>query len=110
MDNKLSIKKYSIPDDAWRARRVAGKLQLVAILAVYFFPGAPAAAQTPAGTLERVKARGHLECGVSQGVPGFSSLDDLDPLECRCRNDAVHAAVGPNLRQSAARPIEYPRG
>jgi general L-amino acid transport system substrate-binding protein len=27
-------------------------------------------------TLERVKARGHLICGTSQGVPGFSAPDD----------------------------------
>ena len=57
--------------------------------------GSGAAAQTPPNTLEKVKARGHLECGVSQGVPGFSSPDDsgnwagLDVDFCR----AVAAAI-----------------
>ncbi len=27
-------------------------------------------------TLEKIKARGYLQCGTSQGVPGFSSPDD----------------------------------
>ena len=48
-----------------------------------------------ATTLATVKARGHLSCGVSQGLPGFSSPDDkgvwtgLDVDFCR----AVAAAV-----------------
>lgn len=29
-----------------------------------------------AGTLEEIKKRGHLVCGVNQGVPGFSAPDD----------------------------------
>jgi general L-amino acid transport system substrate-binding protein len=34
-------------------------------------------AQTPAnGTLQRIKERGHIMCGTSQGVPGFSQPDD----------------------------------
>lgn len=37
--------------------------------------GGGAIAQTPASTLERVKARGYLDCGVSQGVSGFSAPD-----------------------------------
>ncbi|MCK5722780.1 MAG: transporter substrate-binding domain-containing protein, partial [Gammaproteobacteria bacterium] len=31
--------------------------------------------QTVAGTLEDVKAKGFLTCGVSEGVPGFSIPD-----------------------------------
>jgi general L-amino acid transport system substrate-binding protein len=34
-------------------------------------------AQAPGnGTLQRIKERGHLECGSNQGVPGFSQPDD----------------------------------
>ena len=29
-----------------------------------------------AGTLDDVKAKGHLQCGVSQGLFGFSNPDD----------------------------------
>lgn len=52
-----------------------------------------AAAQ--AATLDSVRERGHLQCGVSQGLPGFSNVDDqgnwsgLDADYCR----AVAAAV-----------------
>src|SRR5689334_3845645 len=48
-----------------------------------------------AGTLDDVKAKGFLQCGVSQGVPGFSSPDSqnnwsgLDVDFCR----AVAAAI-----------------
>jgi general L-amino acid transport system substrate-binding protein len=46
-------------------------------------------------TLEQVKSKGHVQCGVSQGLPGFSNADDagnwtgLDVDLCR----AVAAAV-----------------
>ena len=46
-------------------------------------------------TLEQVKAKGYIQCGVSQGLPGFSNADDngnwtgLDVDLCR----AVAAAV-----------------
>ena len=48
-----------------------------------------------AATLDKVRERGHLQCGVSQGLPGFSNVDDqgnwsgLDADYCR----AVAAAV-----------------
>ena len=48
-----------------------------------------------AGTLEDVKAKGHVQCGVSTGLAGFSNPDDkgnwqgLDVDVCR----AVAAAV-----------------
>ena len=54
-----------------------------------------AAASASAATLDDVKAKGHIQCGVSQGVPGFSNPDDqnrwtgLDVDFCR----AVAAAV-----------------
>ncbi len=46
--------------------------------AVAFLMGAGAAlAQAPAGaTLARIKERGHILCGASQGVPGFSQPDN----------------------------------
>ena len=48
-----------------------------------------------AGTIDDVKAKGHVQCGVSQGLPGFSNPDDkgnwtgLDVDVCR----AVAAAL-----------------
>lgn len=48
-----------------------------------------------AGTIDDIKARGHVQCGVTQGVPGFSNPDDagnwtgFDVDICR----AVAAAV-----------------
>jgi len=48
-----------------------------------------------AGTLDDVKSKGFIQCGVSQGVPGFSNVDDkgawtgIDVDACR----AVAAAV-----------------
>jgi general L-amino acid transport system substrate-binding protein len=54
-----------------------------------------AAASASAATLDDVKAKGHIQCGVSQGVIGFSNPDDqnvwtgLDVDFCR----AVAAAI-----------------
>src|SRR6516162_10159720 len=58
---------------------------------------APAAAQqlAPSPTLDAIKARGHVECGVHLGLPGFSFANDkgewtgIDVDFCR----AVAAAV-----------------
>ena len=53
------------------------------------------AASANAGTLDDVKAKGFVQCGVSQGLPGFSNADDagnwagIDVDMCR----AVAAAV-----------------
>src|ERR1700727_3099791 len=47
-----------------------GILKMVALLAMW--PAYPAVAQT----LNTVKQRGTLNCGVSQGFPGFSSMDE----------------------------------
>ena len=47
-----------------------GILKMVALLAM--LPAYPAVAQT----LNAVKQRGTLNCGVSQGLPGFSSMDE----------------------------------
>ncbi len=54
-----------------------------------------AAGSASAGTLDDVKARGQLNCGVSEGVPGFSNPDasgrwvGLDAAMCR----AISAAI-----------------
>jgi len=49
-----------------------GILRVVTLLAVCLVPAYPSAAQT----LKAVKERGTLNCGVSQGLPGFSSIDE----------------------------------
>jgi general L-amino acid transport system substrate-binding protein len=53
-------------------------LRSVSAAAVALLVGAGAAlAQAPAGpTLQRIKERGHILCGASQGVPGFSQPDN----------------------------------
>ena len=57
--------------------------------------GVAVTASANAATLDDVKARGHVQCGVSQGLPGFSNADDsgnwtgLDVDLCR----GVAAAV-----------------
>src|SRR5205085_2603625 len=58
---------------------------------------APAAAQqlAPSPTLDAIKARGHIECGVHLGLPGFSFANDkgewsgLDVDYCRALAAAV---------------------
>ena len=66
------------------------KVATVLVCACVFFQSAVAAE-----TLSIVKERGHVQCGVSQGLPGFSNPDDkgnwvgMDVDICR----AVAAAV-----------------
>jgi general L-amino acid transport system substrate-binding protein len=66
-----------------------GKILSTAAIAATISTGAAAA------TLDDVKAKGFVQCGVSQGVPGFSNADDsgnwtgIDVDACR----AVAAAV-----------------
>ena len=56
-----------------------------------------AASAASAGTLDDVKAKGFVQCGVSQGLPGFSNPDDqgnwtgLDVDFCRALAAAVFA-------------------
>jgi general L-amino acid transport system substrate-binding protein len=47
-----------------------------AIAAVTISLGAHAQTLTPSPTLDAIKARGHLECGVHLGLPGFSFAND----------------------------------
>ncbi len=47
-----------------------------ALAAVAISFGAQAQQLTPSPTLDAIKARGHLECGVHLGLPGFSFAND----------------------------------
>ncbi|MEM7426705.1 MAG: amino acid ABC transporter substrate-binding protein [Pseudomonadota bacterium] len=59
-----------------------------------------AAVQASAATLDDVKAKGHVQCGVSQGLAGFSNPDDkgnwtgLDVDVCRAVAAAVFGDAG----------------
>ena len=61
---------------------------------------AQAAQGAAAGTLAQVRKRGHLRCGVSQGLPGFSSTDDagnwsgLDVDFCKAVAAAIFGDAG----------------
>ncbi len=67
--------------------------------------GAPAA--QAAATLDKVRARGYLKCGVSQGLPGFSNPDEkgnwsgIDVDFCR----AVAAAIFGDPAKVKFRPL-----
>jgi general L-amino acid transport system substrate-binding protein len=37
---------------------------------------AMSAGSVSAATLDEVQGKGHVQCGVSQGLPGFSNFDD----------------------------------
>lgn len=69
------------------------KKTILPLLATAAFGVAVTAAS--AGTLDDIKAKGHVQCGVSQGLPGFSNPDEkgnwtgLDVDFCK----AVAAAV-----------------
>lgn len=57
--------------EVWdQMRTLLGTLVLAATVA------ATASAASAQSTLEKIKQRGHLVCGTSQGVPGFSQPDD----------------------------------
>lgn len=66
-----------------------GKLISTAAVALTVSAGATA------GTLDDIKAKGFIQCGVSQGVPGFSNADDsgnwtgIDVDGCRAAAAAV---------------------
>ena len=52
-------------------RRITLGLAVVAPI----IAGVPAAAAAPGATLTQVRERGHLECGVNTGLPGFAEQD-----------------------------------
>jgi general L-amino acid transport system substrate-binding protein len=75
-----------------RVITMSGIAMLGAAMVVGLFPGSGLAQ-----TLKNVKERGALACGVSQGIPGFSSPDDkgnwtgLDVDLCRAIAAAIFA-------------------
>ena len=71
-------------------------IALVAAAAAAFVAGSAAAQQlAPSPTLDAIKARGHIECGVHLGLPGFSFANDkgewtgLDVDYCKALAAAV---------------------
>jgi general L-amino acid transport system substrate-binding protein len=68
------------------------KIRLACVLVAI---GALLGSAASAGTLDEVKKRGHLECGVHTGLPGFSFPDDkgnwtgLDVEYCRALAAAI---------------------
>ena len=95
-----------MPDFSWRPF-----LLTAAMLLTLLAPGSPPAA---AQTLKAVTERGTLNCGVSQGLLGFSSQDDkgewsgLDVDVCRAVAAAEAAVLSWELTpdQAAARILE----
>ena len=71
------------------------KLSILSVLCGAALGLGAVASANAATTLEAVQAKGFVQCGVSQGLPGFSNADDngkwtgLDVDMCR----AVAAAV-----------------
>ena len=82
-------------------------LPIITLLALVFAGGFPARAQT----LKAVKERGTLNCGVSQGLLGFSSMDDknawtgFDVDICR----AVAAAIFGDPAKVTFMPLDAAR-
>ncbi len=82
--------------------KLVKKLAVSAALVSLAFAGV-----AQAGTLEDVRAKGNLQCGVSQGLPGFSNPDQsgnwvgLDVDLCR----AVAAAVFGNANKVKYSPL-----
>ena len=61
-----------IPNSTWLGARGRQAVGLITGLALLLLACAPATA----GTLEDVRKRGHLACGVAEGPLGFSYVDD----------------------------------
>ena len=93
----------SIPTQRLTQRRVRPIATLLPILAAMLLPASPVAADT----LDDVKARGELRCGVNGEAPGLSQKDDngnwsgLDVDFCR----AVAAAALGNAEKVALIPL-----
>jgi len=64
-------------------------MKLIKTLAVGAAITMAGAGSVQAGTLDDVKAAGHLKCGISTGVPGFAFTNDagewqgFDPSVCQ---------------------------
>ena len=74
------------------------KKLFLSCLSVALLGGLAMAGGHEKGTLAAVKSKGHIQCGVSQGLPGFSNPDDqgnwsgLDVDFCRAMAAAVFGA------------------
>jgi len=81
-------------------------------LTIALLAGLPLASIAVAGTLETVRARGHVVCGVSNDVPGFAALDassqwtGMDIDLCR----ALAAAIFLDDRKASFRPVDAGEG
>ena len=84
-----------------------GLIPGLAVLAAGALMSAPAAHAQDGSTLAQVQAKGFVQCGVSQGLPGFSNADDagnwtgIDVDVCR----AVAAAVFGNADNVRYTPL-----
>ena len=81
-------------------KKITATVLLASVLAV-------SANTASAATLDDVKSKGHVQCGVSQGLPGFSNFDDkgnwsgVDVDVCR----AVAAAIFGNDKAVKYTPL-----
>ena len=72
------------------------KLTYLTGIVFLFFSGSPTVS---AGTLEEVRERGKLRCGVVESSPGFSSIDDsgqrvgFDIDHCKTISAAIFGAI-----------------
>ena len=53
-----------------------GRILCIFAMALVWLAMPPAAGRADAGTLDDIRTRGHLECGVSEGTPGLSAADE----------------------------------
>jgi ABC-type amino acid transport substrate-binding protein len=58
--------------------------RIAAVAAFFTASGASAQQLAPSPTLDAIKARGHIECGVHLGLPGFSFANDKGELIRMC--------------------------
>ncbi len=58
-------------------------MKFIALAAAAVFVAGTASAQqlAPSATLDAIKARGHIECGVHLGLPGFSPTSAMEKRE-----------------------------
>ena len=72
---------------------VKSSLKMLSTLSVTFLFAASVFAVSP--TLQQIKSKGFVQCGVSQGLPGFSMPDEqgnwsgLDVDMCRALSAAI---------------------
>ena len=93
--------------DAERQTRFSRVASIVCFASALWISGVTTPSSTIAGTLDDVRARGTLICGVSEGLPGFSEKDSsavwrgFDVDFCK----AVAAAVFGDVAKVEYRPL-----